>query len=111
MFIEPIEIIPRLRRLKLRGVPHWPSLDISFSSGLNIITERESAIGIIDIYRSILQGAQKSHQIDETWWLKCRTWRRRLRRLGLKAPTRRQPARAQTPHRSNGKRGVAACGG
>jgi len=51
-----IELIPAVKRLELRNVGCWESLDIEFLPGLNIITEEGTALGKTTIFKAILHS-------------------------------------------------------
>ena len=60
---ESIEIIPAIKRLKLKHIGCWDDLCMEFIPGLNIITDADSGSGKSTILRSILTAAHPSIRI------------------------------------------------
>jgi len=59
-----IEIVPAIKRLKLRQVGCWEHLDLEFLPGLNIITEGGLAWGKSTVFRSILYSLYPTTHLE-----------------------------------------------
>ncbi len=61
---RPIEIVPAIKRLKLRQVGCWEHLNLEFLPGLNIITEEGSTDGKSTIFRAILYSLNPTSHLE-----------------------------------------------
>ena len=56
--VEPIEIVPQIRRLRLTQIGPWAEATLEFSDVLNLITKEGSSLGTSTILRGLVEAVR-----------------------------------------------------